>query len=437
MNSKRQFLKQSLAAATILGGTGSLSPALAGMANSALGEIGTLQKGWVASPAIVARFEERAKRRDYKVIYREEHIAPFSLPDPLVMNSGSKVANAKTWQGKRRPEVLELFREHVYGRAPIGRPDGTTFELGTVNREALEGAATQKDLVINFTGESSGPRMDMRVYTPNNTTGPVPCFLYLGRPMNTGAPLHSRLVAALPEILSRGYGLAIIDREGIDPDEYDEFKNGVHGVFDPPGERPGDAWGTIAAWAWGLSRALDYLETDKDVNAKRVAVMGVSRAGKTALWAGAQDERFAMTISICSGCTGAALSRRRFGEPVGAINDRFPHWFCRNHRKFDWNEDALPVDQHMLLSLIAPRLLYVSSADEDLWADPRGEFLGAKNADPVYQLLGAKGLEAEHMPELESPVQNGRIGYHIRKGGHGLEHYDWLRYLDFVGKHWK
>jgi hypothetical protein len=279
--------------------------------------------------------------------------------------------------------------------------------------------------------------MNMRVYTPNSATESVPCFLYLGRPMPADSPLPPRLVEALPEILSRGYALAIIDREGIDPDEHDEFKNGVHGAFDPSGKRPGDAWGTISAWAWGLSRALDYLETDSDIDAKRVAVMGVSRAGKTALWAGAQDERFAMTISICSGCTGAALSRRRFGEPVGAINERFPHWFCKNYRKFDWNEDALPVDQHMLLSLVAPRLLYVSSADEDLWADPRGEFLGAKNADPVYQLLGTKGLGAEHMPGLGSPVQSGHIGYHIRRGGHGLGHYDWLRYLDFADKNWK
>jgi hypothetical protein len=366
----------------------------------------------VASSSVVARYEERAKRRDFKVIYREEQIPPYTLPDPLVTNSGANVSDAGTWR-QRRAEILELFREHVYGRAPIGRPAGMTFEPRSVKHDALGRKATQKDLVVNFSGESSGVRMDMRVYTPNDATGPVPCFLYLGRPMPDGAPLSPRWEKALPEILSRGYALAIIDRQGIDPDEHDGFGNGVHGIFDPPGERPGDAWGTISAWAWGLSRALDYLETDEDVDADRVAVMGVSRAGKTALWAGAQDERFAMTISICSGCTGAALSR------------------------YDWNEDALPVDQHMLMSLVAPRLLYVNSADEDLWADPRGEFLGAKHADPVYELLGAKGLAADHMPELESPVQSGHIGYHIRRGGHGLEHYDWLRYLDFADKHWR
>ena len=437
MSSKRQFLKHSLAAATFLAGNGNISLALAGITESTVADNRTLQKGWMATPSVVARFEERAGRRDFKVIYREEHIPPFTLPDPLVMNGGSRVADAGTWRERRRPEILELFRENVHGRTPIGRPEGMRFEPGTVNREALQGTATQKNLVVNFTGKSSGPRMSMRVYTPNNETKPVPCFLYLGRPLVEGSASQLRWEGVLPEILSRGYALAIIDREGIDPDEYDDFKNGVHGAFDLQGERPDDAWGTISAWAWGLSRALDYLETDKDVNAERVAVMGVSRAGKTALWAGAQDERFAMTISICSGCTGAALSRRRFGEPVGAINERFPHWFCKNYRKFDWQEDALPVDQHMQLSLLAPRLLYVSSADEDLWADPRGEFLGAKNANPVYQLLGTRGLEAEHMPGLENPVQTGRIGYHIRRGGHGLEHYDWLRYLDFADKRWK
>ena len=437
INSKRQFLKQSFAVATTVGGAGSLSSALAGRAISKVVEPGTPDRGWTASPSIIAKFEERAKRRDYKVIYHEEQIPTYSLPDPLLMNNGSKLADAEVWRKNHRPEILELFREHVFGRAPIGRPDGMTFATGTVDPQVLQGAATVKNIVVNFTGESSGLRMDMRVYTPNKATNPVPCFLYLGRPMPADSPLPSRLVEALQEIISRGYALAIIDRSALDGDEHDGFGNGVHGEFDPPGERTGEAWGTIAAWAWGLSRALDYLETDKDVDAKRVAAMGVSLGGKTALWAGAQDERFAMSISVCSGCTGAALSRRRFGEPVGAINARFPNWFCENYHKYNWQEDELPIDQHMLLSLIAPRLLYVSSADEDLWADPRGEFLGAKHANPVYELLGDPGLEADNMPALESPVHAGRIGYHIRRGGHGLEHYDWLRYLDFADRHWR
>jgi len=422
---------------------------------------GTAYGGWQASPELV----ERLMKRRPETNYDERRVPTYALPDPLVMSDGARVTDGRTWRSRRRSEVLELLRTHVYGRSPVGRPANMLFEVFDLDRKALDGLATRKQVAVRFTGRGDGPAMDILVFLPNAAKRPTPTFVLLNfggnhtihsdpaiklseswmRPgagvVDNRATEESRGKSSsrfpVEQILRRGYGLATIYYGDIDPDFHDGFKNGVHPAFDIPSEggRASDAWGSIGAWAWGLSRAMDYFETDADIDHGKVAVLGHSRLGKTALWAGAQDERFAMVISNNSGCGGAALSRRRFGETVQRINTSFPHWFCENFRKYNGREDELPVDQHMLIALIAPRPAYVASADEDLWADPRGEFLACKHAEPVYKLLGVKGLGVDRMPGLDQPVQGGSIGYHVRSGRHNLSEYDWQQYMRFADAH--
>ena len=400
-----------------------------------------------------------------EINYDESKIPPYSLPDPLVATNGKVIRTKKDWKEKRRPEIFALFESRMFGKAP-GKPNGLHFKLLSEDKNALGGTATRKEVAVFFTKDETHS-MTILMFLPNKKKTPVPLFVGLnfdgnytidndpgititsgwvpGNKMITNNKANPALRGSASSqwpvalLIERGYGLATIYSGDIDPDFDDGFQNGVHPLFygkDQTQPRA-DQWGTLAAWAWGLSRAMDYFEKDKAIDKKRVAVIGHSRMGKTALWAGACDQRFALVVSNNSGCGGAALSRRRIGETVERINGYFPHWFCNNFKLYNNDEDALPIDQHELIALIAPRPVYIASAEEDRWADPKGEFLSGVFANPVYALFGLPGLPVEEMPEANQSIQSGFIGYHIRTGQHDLTSFDWEQYLDFADKHFK
>lgn len=368
------------------------------------------------------------------------HAADLNLPDPLISTAGAKVSSVEDWKTKRRPELLELFRDQVYGRAPIGRPDTLKFEIIDSAEDAMDGAARRKQVKISYTGPGGEGSLRLILFTPKNTQGPAPCFLFIcNRGLENIDPTREKKSTFWPAeaMIARGYAAATFYNADIDPDRHDGFKDGVHGIFDGPGKRSPDAWGTIAAWAWGASRAMDYLETDAAIDKGKVIVIGHSRGGKTSLWAGAEDERFAIAVSNDSGCTGAKIARHPKGESVERINRVFPHWFNENYKQYNGRHDALPVDQHELIALMAPRPVYVASASDDGNADPEGEFLGAKHASPVYELFGLRGLDAAQYPAPGTDLLAGHIGYHLRQGGHNLIEYDWNRFMDFADRHFE
>ncbi len=398
----------------------------------------------------------------------EAKVGDYVLPELLRCGSGQTVNKVDAWRKIRRPEILDAFSAQVYGRTPK-IPVHLRAEVTATCTNAVGGLATRTLITLHLFDNPAAPKIQLMLYVPNAARKPVPVFLglnYFGlasleadpalplteqwmRDDATKGIINHRATEAtrgshatrwpLELALRRGYGVATYYYGDLEPDHAEGWRAGLRGYLQKQAgrtEAAPDEWGAIGVWAWGLSRAMDYLATNPAVDAKRVVVFGHSRHGKTALWAGAQDERFAAVISNNSGEGGAALARRDFGETIADSVRAFGFWYCENYRRYAGHAAELPVDQHMLLALSAPRPLYVASATEDLWADPRGEFLSAVHAAPAYRLFGLEGLGTSEMPPPEHPVGQ-RIGYHLRTGKHDITAYDWEQYLNFADRELK
>lgn len=375
------------------------------------------------------------------VNYDEALVGAYTLPNPLVMLNGKPVKNAKTWYQKRRPEIVRLIEENEYGKTPAVPKDMTfnVFDKGTL---VFDGKAIRKQVTVYFTNDTSNYRMDILIYLPANAVKPVPLFLNVSFTPNSSsvadpgikrsyiwgrdgkkvpAPIGGQFGKQnVDQFILQGIGFANIYYGDIEPDFGDGIKYGIRGYYLKPGMKSpeADEWGAISAWSWGLSRAMDYFEKDSQIDSKRVALFGVSRLGKTVLWAGAHDTRFGMVIASCSGEGGAAIARRNYGETIKHMSDstRYFYQFCANYGKYKNNPNEFPVDANLLVALMAPRPLLLQTGDTDYWSDPKGEFLAAVAAEPVYRLLGKKGLETDVWPAAGQPILND-LGYYMHAGG--------------------
>ncbi len=412
----------------------------------------------LAAGALIPLLDPMPASAEYPTI--DNLPANSALPDPLITLAGKPVTTRDAWFNERRPELQRLFEHYMYGRAPAAPPVRARRERE--DRQLFGGKATKRELALEF-GPPGTPPIHLLLVVPNGRQGPVPVFVGLNFcgnhtvledpaialpsiwmpehcPSCEGNRAHEAGrgkqvdVWAIEQSIDRGYAVATAYSGDLDPDKPD-LTDGVHPHFLRPGQTApaDDEWGCIAAWAWGLSRMIDYLVTDADLDPQRIAVVGHSRLGKTALLAAAFDPRIALAIPHQSGCGGAAPSRGKVGESVLQINERFPHWFCGNFKQFNAQVDKLPFDQHCLAALVAPRPLLFTNAVEDQWANPNGQFEALLAAEPVYKLLGAGGLEDRTMPEV-GRLSAGVLGYQIRPGKHSMTREDWQVFLDYADR---
>jgi hypothetical protein len=373
--------------------------------------------------------------------YDESKVRPYTLPDPLVLADGGRVTDARAWR-TRRAEIIQQYETEIYGRVPANAPT-VTWRVSETDRGALGGTAIMKQVVGSMGNSPGGPRINLTVYTPANAVAPVPLILMVNfgggdAARGRGGAVPAGLGAGA-EILARGWGYATVGYQDIQPDRANAWTQGVIGLTLPAGRlQPApDEWGTISAWAWGINRIVDYLETDRLVNPKQIAIQGHSRLGKTVLWAAAKDERIAAVFSSCAGEMGSALARRDWGETVDDMAQNFNWQFAGNFQKWVGRWNDMPVDAHMLIALSAPRPVFVSGGTTDQWSDPVGEFLAEVAAGPVYRLLGRKDLGVTQLPPLDTPVIGGDLGWHYHTGGHMATPADWNAFLQFLAKYFK
>ena len=385
----------------------------------------------------------RALKTGHVSNYDEAKVAAYTLPDALVLANGKPVRDAQTWIKQRRPEILRLYETEIYGRLPAKTPD-VKWQVAETDTQAREGAAVMKKITGTVGSGPDAPQIKLTLYTPAKATKPVPVILLVNFGGGPPPPPTAQGRGGFPsdppvaaEIIARGWGYATVGYQDIQPDRLNTFTQGVIGLTLASGQQQPapDEWGTISAWSWGVSRMIDYLETDRSVNAKQIALFGHSRLGKTALWATAKDERIAAAFSSCSGEMGAALARRDWGETVDDMAQNFPWQFAGNFQKWSGRWSEMPVDAHMLIALSAPRPVFISGGTADQWADPVGMFKAAVAAGPVYRLLGKKDLGVTDLPALDTPVVSGDIGWTYHTGGHTATPADWKSFLEFLGKY--
>ncbi|GMQ24874.1 acetylxylan esterase [Algoriphagus sp. oki45] len=367
--------------------------------------------------------------------YEESKVPALVLPDIFLSEKGKWIRSQEDWESIRRPEIFRLFESEVYGQIPK-EFDSIEFDLAQETPNPYPEIAELEEVNITISRNGKSHTMRVNLFIPKSGKGPFPVILLINYlPKYPDGKLVDESFWPVKELIQRGFATASFHAETVAPDKAETYQNGIISTLYPEQIGKPDGLKAFGAWGWAAMRVMDYFEQHPQIDSKKSVLVGHSRTGKTALWTSANDPRWAITYANESGCGGAAISRRKYGETVEAINRRFPYWFADNFRKYNEREEALPLDQHMLPGLIAPRAVYYSSAREDRWADPKGEYLGLSLGSRVFsEIYGKKAVFEQEFEALSGPVHLESVGYHIREGKHDLTWEDWRIFLEFVEK---